>query len=72
MTEQEFCMVSDTLLGGVVRFYAQTLWVLFEEAEVVWSASGGASSTVSSSARARRPHGGLVRASARRRLAAEA
>ena len=35
MTEQEFCMVTDTLLGGVVGFYAQTLWVSFEEAEVV-------------------------------------
>jgi hypothetical protein len=35
MTKQEFCMVTDTLLGGVVGFYAQTLWVSFEEAEVV-------------------------------------
>eukprot|EP00966_Prymnesium_polylepis_P315042 7279725-Prymnesium_polylepis.1 len=35
MTEQKFYMVTDTLLGGVVGFYAQTLWVSFEEAEVV-------------------------------------
>ena len=35
MTEQEFCMVTDTLLGGVVGFYAQTLRVSLEEAEVV-------------------------------------